>query len=145
MSGFSTVLSHLVVSDSATPWIRSPPGSSVLGDSPGKNTGVGCHALLQGDLPNPGLLYCRQILYHLSQLGHPRILEWAAYPFSRGPSWSRNPTGVSCIAGCFFTSRATQGSPLVTSFSQSILWSVTPPKLNTLIPVSNPKPLAGSG
>ena len=27
---------------------RSPPGSSVHGDSPGKNTGVGCHALLQG-------------------------------------------------------------------------------------------------
>ena len=26
----------------------SPPGSSVRGDSPGKNTGVGCHALLQG-------------------------------------------------------------------------------------------------
>ena len=24
-------------------------------DSPGKNTGVGCHALLQGDLPNPGI------------------------------------------------------------------------------------------
>ena len=33
----------------------SPPGSSVLGDSPGKNTGVGCHALLQGNLPNPGI------------------------------------------------------------------------------------------
>ena len=29
----------------------SPPGSSVHGDSPGKNTGVGCHALLQGILP----------------------------------------------------------------------------------------------
>ena len=26
----------------------SPPGSSVHGDSPGKNTGVGCHFLLQG-------------------------------------------------------------------------------------------------
>ena len=26
----------------------SPLGSSVHGDSPGKNTGVGCHALLQG-------------------------------------------------------------------------------------------------
>ena len=26
----------------------SPPGSSVRGDSPGKNTGVGYHALLQG-------------------------------------------------------------------------------------------------
>ena len=30
----------------------SPPGSSVQGDSPGKNTGVGCHAL---DLLNPGI------------------------------------------------------------------------------------------
>ena len=33
----------------------SPPGSSVRGDSPIKNTGVGCHALLQGNLPNPGM------------------------------------------------------------------------------------------
>ena len=32
----------------------SPPDSSVHGDSPGKNTGMGCHALLQ-DLPNPGI------------------------------------------------------------------------------------------
>ena len=51
----------------------SPPGSSVLGDSPGKNTGVGCHALLQGIFPtqksNPGLPYCRQILYYLSHRG----------------------------------------------------------------------------
>ena len=39
-------------------------------DSPDKNTGVDCHALLQGTFPtqgsNPGLLYCRQILYHLT-------------------------------------------------------------------------------
>ena len=33
----------------------SPPVSSVHGDSPGKNTGVGCQALLQGDLPRPGI------------------------------------------------------------------------------------------
>ena len=49
----------------------SPPGSSVHGDSPGKKAGVGCHALLQGTFPTqgstPGLLHCRQILYHLSQ------------------------------------------------------------------------------
>ena len=48
----------------------SPPGSLVYGDSPGKNTGVGCHALLQVIFPtqgsNPGLLHCRQILYQLS-------------------------------------------------------------------------------
>ena len=48
----------------------SPPGSSVHGDSPGKNTGVGCHFLLQGifltQVSNPGLLHCGQILYPLS-------------------------------------------------------------------------------
>ena len=49
----------------------SPSGSSVHGDSPGKNMGVGCHALLQGIFPtqglNPGLPHCRWILYCLSQ------------------------------------------------------------------------------
>uniref|UniRef100_A0A8B9YL87 Nucleophosmin n=1 Tax=Bos mutus grunniens TaxID=30521 RepID=A0A8B9YL87_BOSMU len=39
-------------------------------------TGVGCHALLQGIFPtqgsNPGLLHCRQILYHLSHQGSPK-------------------------------------------------------------------------
>ena len=87
---------------SATPWARgpcavlclvaqscltlcdlmdcSPPGSSVHGDSPGKNTGMDCHALLQGIFStqgwNPGLLHCRKILilYHLSHQGSPRIL-----------------------------------------------------------------------
>ena len=47
----------------------SPPGSSVHRDCPGKNTEVGCHAFLQGIFPtqgsNPGLLYCRWILYCL--------------------------------------------------------------------------------
>ena len=61
-------------------------GSSVHGDSPGKNTGVGGHALLWGIFPtqglNPGLLHCRQILYHLSHQGSPSILEWVVYPFS---------------------------------------------------------------
>ena len=51
------------------------PGSSVHGDSPGKNTGVGCHALLQGIFPiqglNPGLPHCRWILYHLSHQESP--------------------------------------------------------------------------
>ena len=46
----------------------SPPGSSVRGDSPGKNIGVVCHDLLQGIFPtqgsNPGLPYCRCVLYH---------------------------------------------------------------------------------
>ena len=44
-------------------------------DSPGKNTGVGCHAHLQGIFPtqgwNLGLLHFRQILYCLSHQGSP--------------------------------------------------------------------------
>ena len=46
-------------------------------DSPGKNTGVGCHALLQQMFPiqglNPGLLNCRQIPYCLSHQGSPGV------------------------------------------------------------------------
>ena len=57
------------------PMDYSLPDSSVHGDSPGKNTGVGCHALLQGIFPtqgsNPGLPHCRQILYQLSYQGSP--------------------------------------------------------------------------
>ena len=58
----------------------SPSGSSVHGNCPGKNTGVGCHALLwifttQG--PNPGLPLCMQILY-LSHQGIPAAAAAAA-------------------------------------------------------------------
>ena len=46
-------------------------------NSPGKNTRVGCHSLLQGIFPtqgsNPGLPRCRRILYHLSHQGS---LQW---------------------------------------------------------------------
>ena len=53
----------------------TPPGSSVREVSPGKNTGVGCHAVLQGIFPiqgsNPHLLHCRWILYQLSHQGSP--------------------------------------------------------------------------
>ena len=53
----------------------SPPGSSVHGDSPGKNTRVGCHTLLQGIFPtqesDPGIWHCRRILYFLSHQRSP--------------------------------------------------------------------------
>ena len=63
----------------------SPPGSSVHGDSLGKNTGVGCHALLQGIFPtqgsNPGFLHCKRILYQLS-IGKPKNKHfYSAYLF----------------------------------------------------------------
>ena len=56
-------------------------------NSPGSNTGVGCHSLLQEIFLtqglNPGLLLCRQILYHLSHRGNPwyikssQIKDWS--------------------------------------------------------------------
>ena len=84
---FPSALSLSVISDSLRPPDHSPPGPSVHGGSPGKNTGVGCDALLQGVFAtqgwNPGLLHCRQVPYHLSYQGSPRILEWVANPSSR--------------------------------------------------------------
>ena len=85
----------------------SLPGSSVHGDSLGRNIGVGGHALLQGIFPtqglNPGLLYCRWIVYQLSHQGSPGIPKWVVYPFSRESSQPRNQTKVSCTVGGFFT------------------------------------------
>ena len=81
------------------PMDYSLPGSSVQGI---------LQAILLEWLAVPfsgdGLQPCRQILYHLSHQGSPRTLEWVAYPFSRGSSWPRNQTGVSCITGRFFSS-----------------------------------------
>ena len=66
----------------------SPPGSSVHGNSPGRNTRVDCHALLQGIFltqgSNPGLLHYRQIIYCLSHQGGPRILEWGSLSLFQG-------------------------------------------------------------
>ena len=62
------VLSRLVMSDALWPRGLQPARLLCPWDSPGKNTGVGCHALLEGIVPtqgsNPGLLHWRRILYH---------------------------------------------------------------------------------
>ena len=59
-----------------------------------------------GDLPdpaiNPGLPYCRWILYQLSPQGIPRILGWVAIPFPRGSLRPKDQTQVSSIAGRVF-------------------------------------------
>ena len=95
-------------------------------NSSGQNTGVGSHSLLQGIFLthglNPGLLHCRRILYQLSHKGSPRILEWVAHPFSSGSFQSRNRTGVSCIAGRFFTNWDIREAP-----SQVVLVVKNPP------------------
>ena len=67
------VLSHSVLSGCLRPHGLYPPSLLRPRGSPGKSTRVSCHFLLQGIFPtqglNPGLLHCRQILYHLRHQG----------------------------------------------------------------------------
>ena len=73
-SYFFESLSHVQLF--VTPW---PVAARLLcpWNSSGKNTGVGCHSLLQGIFltqgSNPGFLYYKQILYHLSHQGSPHV------------------------------------------------------------------------
>ena len=99
--------SHSVMSNSLWPHGLYSPWTS-----PGQNTVVGSLSFLQGIFPtqgsNPDLPHFRWILYQLSHQGSPRILEWVAYPFSRGSSLPKNRTEVSSIAGRYLTDWATR-------------------------------------
>ena len=77
-----------------TPWSVACQAPFSMGsllcpwDSPGKNTGVGCHFLFRGIFPtqrlNPGLLYCRQTLYLLSHQRRDRLPTPVFLSFSCG-------------------------------------------------------------
>jgi len=65
------MLSHSIVSDSLRPHKLQPTRPLCRWNFPAKNTGVGCHFLLQGIFLTQGwnphllhLLHCRWILYH---------------------------------------------------------------------------------
>ena len=89
-------------------------------DSPGKNTGVGCHFLIQcvkvkseSEVSQSCPTLCDPMdcslqgssAHGILQAG---ILEWVVIPFSRGSSLPRDQTSVSCIADRFFTVWATR-------------------------------------
>ena len=65
---------------------RYPTRLLCLWDSPGKNTGVGCLALLQGIFPtqgsNLGLMHGRWILHQLSHQGSPNFCSHSKEPFT---------------------------------------------------------------
>ena len=78
------MLSRFTIDCSVSRWVVSdslqPPARFICPwGSPGKNTGVGCHALLQRMFPtqesSPSLLHCRWILYCLSRQGRPSNLR----------------------------------------------------------------------
>ena len=101
------VLSGPVVSDSLRPHRLQPVRPlSPWGSSKQEYwSGLPCPPL--GDLPNPGIKPRSPALQVNSSpsepAGKPIILELVAYPFSRGSFRPKNQTGVSCIAGGFFT------------------------------------------
>ena len=64
----------------------SPPGFTVHGGSSGKDTGVGCHALLQGIFPTQGSNLCLLGLLHW-QVGSLPL----APPGNEGPGVVNNP------------------------------------------------------
>ena len=81
----------------------NPPDSFVHGDSPGKNTGVGCHALHQGIFPtqgsNRGLLHCRWILYQLRYYFYFNNLEVNFGKKSNFPCIRNKLGALDCVLG----------------------------------------------
>ena len=68
-----------------TPWTIARQALQSMGILQVKNTGVGCHALLQGIFPtqglNPGLPHCRWILYHVNHQRSPILVTKPKYCF----------------------------------------------------------------
>ena len=115
----------------------STPGSPVHGDSPGKNTGVGCHGLLPGIFPtqglNPGLPHCRLILYcpkwgagcsprvfHCSASSTAFLVPWSPFIWESREMRKNFSRVIRCILPCAgYTVDTAPGSvfPIVESFA----------------------------
>ena len=73
----------------APPWKPTPSGTTLLSEV---KVAQSCPTL------------CSLMDYTVHRIFHARILEWVAFPFSRGSSQLTDQTQVSRIAGVFFTS-----------------------------------------
>ena len=84
-------------------------------DFPGKNTGVSSHSLLQGIFPaqgsNPGLLHCRQILYHVSQQGRSLVKFSSIQSLSRVRLFA-TPWIAACQASLSITNSQSPPKPM---------------------------------
>ena len=92
------VLSHSVISNSLGSHGLQPSRLLCPWHSPGKNTGVRCHALLQGNLPNPGI--------------KPRSPTLQVDSLSTEPQGKPKNTGMgslSCLLGIFPTQESNWG------------------------------------
>ena len=108
------------MSDSVWPHRQQPTRLHHSWDSPGKNTGMGCHFLPQCmkvksesevAQPCPALrdpMDCHLPGFSAHGIFQARVLEWVAISFSRRSSQSKDWTQVSHIVGRRFTIRATR-------------------------------------
>ena len=91
------------------PWTEEPGGPQSTGSQRAPWTGSTVLCLVTQSCPTLcDSMDCSLPGFFDHGILQARILEWVAYPFSRGTSQSRNRTRVSCIAGGFFTSWATK-------------------------------------
>ena len=128
------------------PTLRDPKPARLLcpWDSPGKNTGVGCHALPQGIFPTQGsnlsllcllhILPCRQILYHWAtgkalnihtQIVFLSVARWTGFSITeRQRKWVE---GSKEREGVAYDHRAASGeTSFLGSFIHSVLLSAAP-------------------
>ena len=86
-----------------------------------KNTGVDCHAVLQGIFPTqgskPGLLHCRQILYHLSHQGSPGF--HILMPFTYYFQYLKYCISLVCLGNSISFCLSTSISCVISSYSIS--------------------------
>ena len=113
------------VSDSVRPYGLQPARFLCPWDSPGKNTGVGCHALLQGIFLTHGLNQCLLRLLHwqagslpLPPPGRPSLLVGRL--FSNLPSHcGHGPFGIPATQGSLSSNSRQRANPLVTQLAMS--------------------------
>ena len=85
---------------------RHPPHCPAVTWCPGRRQHVGHRAKVKVKMTQLSRTLCNPKDYAVHGILQARILEWVAYPFSRGSSRPKNRTRVSCIAGGFFTNWA---------------------------------------
>ena len=78
-------------------------------------------------------ILCNPMDYTFHEILQARILEWVAFPFSRGSSQPRDWSQVSCIAGGFFTSWATREAQEYWSGEQRTWLHTRPEKIKSQI------------
>ena len=110
----------------------SPPDSSVHGNSPSKNTGVGCHALQPGIKPRSPTLQVDSLLSEPP--GKPKNTGVGSLNLLKGNLLARNRTGVSGIASGFFTPGVTGEAWLLLLLPSPRLTAVGKPSLPALLP-----------